>query len=221
MDIIEVELAVTDPDRAAAWYRDVLEFEVEGRTVRVGATTLILRADVRVNGTPHLALDIPTARFDEARRWLEQRVTLQRNAEGREEFEGPPGWDSRSLYFEGGAGEILELIARAEIEAPAAAGPFTGAEIMHVSEVGVALPDASPVRKQLRAVGIDDYHTTVPAFAPLGDARGLLIAVAPGRPWAPEGKTRAEVSPLRILVRTSAAGTVALNELAQLVARAN
>lgn len=218
MEIITVDLAVTDPQRAARWYADTLGLPVSGTDVTVGSTTLHLYQDDRVSGTAHLAFDVPTARFDAARAWLTSLMPLLTNADGQDDFPGPASWRSRSIYFTGGVGEILELIAREEIDAPDSTGAFSPSEILWVSEVGVALPDPVVTRDELRSVGIDDYHETGPEFAPVGDVRGLLIAVAPGRAWAPSGHTHVDVSPLRVVARTGHEGVVRLNDHAELVA---
>ncbi|GAA4173315.1 VOC family protein [Gryllotalpicola koreensis] len=190
MEITHAVLATRALDETADFYERVLGLHVAREpgevTVAVGASVLVFQQDADEEGCQHLAFTIPTGSFAAARRWLESRVSLL-GLGGVDEFEGPPSWNSMSLYFEGPDGSILELIERRDLDnaADAAAG-FGPEQLLCVSEVGVAVPDVLDTAAKLAATGIEPYaNPPGEAFAPVGDVRGLIILVSPGRAWFP------------------------------------
>jgi hypothetical protein len=114
-------------------------------------------------------------------------------------------WDAHNLYFRDPAGNIVELIARHTL-GNADAGPFSGASILGISEIGVAADDVRElVAELIERTGAAEYHGPGSAsFSPVGDESGLLIVVARGRIWFPETGVPAE--PLPVTVTTERAG---------------
>ena len=55
-------------------------------------------------------------------------------------FPGPPGWNSRSLYFFGPEEIILEYIAH-DVDAVRSAGTGPGPNPLGIYEIGVVVPD--------------------------------------------------------------------------------
>lgn len=217
MKILQVDLGLTDPGVSLAFYRDLLELPVDGERVQVGRTTLQLHRDGRAAGTPHLAFDVPADRFRAGRDWLASRVPLNSDKAGQTEFEGPGHWNSRSVYFDGGGGEILELIARRDRAEAVVEGDFSSSELLSISEVGVAVEKPLVTAEELRGLGIEPYGEPVAGFAPCGDIWGLLILVAPVRPWFMGGGRLPGSNPLRVEARTGHPGVFALSPLAHLV----
>ncbi|MCY7396177.1 MAG: VOC family protein [Nocardioides sp.] len=190
MQLRHVSLPVRDPGAAAHWYADVLGLPAErtGDTwqVAVGSSVLTLRAGPGT-GAHHLAFGIRPASFAASKAWLRARVPL-RSRDGEDEFEGPPGWRSRSLYVDGPQGAVLELIARRDL--PAAAGGAVagdGGGWLGLSEVGIAVADVRATARRLHAeLGVPAYaEEPGRTFAALGDVHGLLVLVAQGRRWYP------------------------------------
>ena len=102
-----------------------------------------------------------------------------------DEFEGPPSWNSRSLYFGGPEDSVLELIERRDL-AGTAAEMFSTDHLLCISEIGIAVPDVEQSARNLREAGLDSYGgASGPGFAAAGDADGLLILVPEGRAWMP------------------------------------
>ena len=188
MRLTDAALPTRDLDAVAHVYGDLLGLATTRRDDRVvivaGATRLTFVLDPDLAGAQHLAFTIPTGTLASAKTVLAVRATVIRNPEGFDEFEGPPSWNSRSVYFEGPDSQILEVIERRSLRGSRAGrGPL---RIQCVSEVGVAVPDVPAAVARLRDAGIPPYGGPPgPDFAPVGDADGLLILVAPGRPWAP------------------------------------
>ncbi|MFJ3383477.1 MULTISPECIES: VOC family protein [unclassified Curtobacterium] len=151
--------------------------------VRVGHTEVV-HVEADFDGDHHLAFTIPTGSFDQADRWIGERAAVL-TRDGVREFAGPAGWNSRSVYFDGPDGQVLEFIERRDLT-PDHDGPFTVSSITGVSEVGVVTTDVLRTAAELGRNGVAPYAAAPsPAFAAVGDVHGLLVLVAPGRPWLP------------------------------------
>ena len=201
MKILEVAITVRELDTAAAFYRDVLGMPVEELADRVivtaGFSRLVMTAGEHFDGVHHVAFGIAPHDFDRARTWLKDRVDLT-VAGGSDVFAGPPGWDSRSVYFPGPEDIVLEFIARdADAEVPRADGvlprPFS------ISEIGVSVPDTKAAVGELTdGLGVPTFPPQQADFAPLGDHDGLLIVVDQARAWFPAYENHASDGPLTV-----------------------
>lgn len=201
MHIRQVQLATRSLDDTARFYERLgctVSAADDSVRVTVGASQLVFRALDGMTGAHHLAFTIPTGTFADAKRRLAEVATVL-GADGVDEFEGPAGWDSRSVYFEGPDRQLLELIERRELpdgspaptdgDAPQHApqhAPQLASLLVSVSEVGIAVPDVLGTVEALRGHGLDPYaNPPGPDFAPVGDVDGLLILVSTGRRWFP------------------------------------
>lgn len=174
MDIRQVQLATRSLDDTARFYERLgCSVEIVDATVRivVGSTLLVFRELPEMTGALHLAITIPTGTFDAAKAWIAGLTTVLGTAD-QDEFEGPPNWNSRSVYFEGPDQQLLELIERRDLEPGArrvgvGAGDGTrtgtgsdsdaGVPLVSVSEVGVPVPDVLGAASALRRAGLEPY----------------------------------------------------------------
>lgn len=192
----------------ADYFQTVLGLPIEatGRAtaqVRIGTTTLQCRLAPSINtGIQHLAFTIPTGKFASAKSWLIERAKLIADERGQDEFEGPVNWNSLSVYFEGPEESVLELIERRDLSNTSQA-PFSPADLLCISEVGVAVPDVCAAAGALQErAGIEAYGSAPSdTFAAVGDANGLLILVPAGRAWWPTTDRRAHAC--RILIEAT------------------
>jgi catechol 2,3-dioxygenase-like lactoylglutathione lyase family enzyme len=188
--ITSAAIPVRNADATSRFFLEVLGLPVgltdDGTVeVQVGSSRLELRHDDEAVGGHHLALAVPEQAFGDARDWLLQRADVLTDEEGIDEFEGPEAWDSRSVYFAGPEGAVLELIAHRRRDEPYDP-PFTSGSILRISEVGVAVDDVpAAVAGLLLETGLQPFGTPSAEFAAVGDAEGLLIVVPSGRPWFP------------------------------------
>lgn len=188
MKIREVFITATNLDAAADFYRDVLELPVDATPDRVridiGTSRLILTPGEPFAGSHHLAFGISPHDFETARDWLRPRVQLLQ-ANGSDIIEGPAGWDSRSLYFYGPEGIVLELIARsADAETPAGDGRVP--RMLSISEIGLGVPDVTAAVHALqKSFALPQFPPQLPQFAPIGNHDGLLILADLNRIWFP------------------------------------
>ncbi|WP_132100200.1 hypothetical protein [Curtobacterium sp. PhB146] len=217
MDIRQAQLATRSlDDTARFWERlgcpvDRADGVVE---VVVGSTRLLFQELPGMTGALHLAITIPAGTFDVAAAWIAEIATVLVDADGRDEFEGPPNWNSRSVYFEGPDQQLLELIERRDLAAPTpasgpasatpASGPASAAPasasavpLLSVSEVGIAVPDVLGAVETLRRAGLEPYANPAgEGFAAVGDVDGLVILVSPERRWFPTADRLPSTAPV-------------------------
>ena len=115
---------------------------------------------------------------------MTRRVPLL-SRDGVDEFEGPPSWNSRSLYFDGPENAVLELIERRGLPGTTGEG-FSAEDLRCISEIGLAVPDVEDAVRRLDTAGLEPYGgSSGPGFAAVGGTDGLLILVPEGRAWMP------------------------------------
>jgi catechol-2,3-dioxygenase len=201
MWIRSVELDTAHPDEIARFYRDTLESEVrrDGDDVVVTLGRSVLRFVAVDDPVPvaHLAINVPPRRFDDTVTWLRERTLLLDDP--RDPRFAFPAWDAHSVYSVDPDGNVLEWIARHRLEEalPGRLGPFSGAEQVEVSEVGIAVED---VAEAARALGfLPTFDPGGDRFRAMGDDRGMLILSQRGRPWFPTG---IPADPVRMQIET-------------------
>lgn len=207
MLITDVELTSADPATAARRYAELLEVSptiFAGRAeLVIGQSRLLIVAGDSGPGAHHLAFTVPGRWFNAAVDRLSNRAGLLA-AQGRTWFEGPPHWNSLSVYFAGPGGAVLEFIQRRDLaDQPLMEQSSPGSAIAGISEIGVAAHDVPELRGHLAAdFGLEPFGTPYKDFAPIGDQHGLPICVGPDRPWYPEGVQRSHGGQLRVTMST-------------------
>lgn len=186
--------ALTLPTRDLAaqrtFYADTLGFATRQETphrltVRLGSTRLTFWQEDSFDGFTHLACDIPRNRVDEAQDWLNSRVPLLADQEGLTCFPPCGNWNTTNLYFEDAAGNILEFIARHDLPHDSAE-LFGPGSVLHVSELGVVVPDVPAAVWGLgRQFGLRPFNGVSDTFTAVGGHDGMLIVVPQGREWFP------------------------------------
>ncbi|HEY6688751.1 MAG TPA: hypothetical protein VI094_21385 [Propionibacteriaceae bacterium] len=209
MLIRQVELPVSDAVQAARFYGDILGLPT--RTgggvvhVEVGPSVLLLHPGPVEPGAYHSAITVPKDRFAEAKAWLQKRVSLLER-DGLDEFALGAPWNSQSLYYAGPNGILLELIARHDLAA-SSSGRFSSADLLRISEIGLAVPDVPAAVTSLQnAFGLPVFGTASSEFTPLGDPDGLLIVVRQGRPWFPTTTVTPSLGAIAVTVELPSGG---------------
>lgn len=223
MKILNVTITVHDPATAAQFYRDTLQLPVkampDGAEVTIGHSQLTLTAGDRFDGVHHLAFGILPEEFDLAHQWLARRVPLLQ-ADGSEVIPGSDDWGSRSLYFPGPEGIILEFIAR-NADAGIASIEGESPHMLSISEVGIGVDDVLDAAATLsRELGISHYYDLSNTFASMGSHDGLLILVDQDRTWYPTKTSTPARGPLTVHIETPARKSrVDLNPRTAIVSR--
>jgi catechol-2,3-dioxygenase len=205
-----LELRVPTPRLAdqRAFYAETLGLpaadEPDGTvTVRVGASTLRLEPEPDGPGSPlHFAFNIPENRYADAVGWVRE-VTEPILHDGRPEVPFPH-WNADAVYFSDPDGNVLELIARHDLD-NAAEPPFGPGSLLEISEAGLPVPEVDPALRYLEErLGLSQYSGDRERFAAIGDEHGLFIVVAEQRPWFPTDRV-ARAAALTVTVAGDAA----------------
>lgn len=200
----ELRLLTNDLERLHAFYEEVLDLPVEqegeGLTVTAGSTRIRFE---RTDSSPapfyHIAFNIPENKLEAARLWQQQRSQLLLHA-GKEVIHFKQ-WNAHSIFFKDPAGNILEHIARHNLD-NATGGAFSSSDILSASEIGVVVEDVLLSVEKIQAnLGLPIFQGKSETFTPVGTEHGLLIVVQRARPWFPEEKDPADIFPLHVQMR--------------------
>jgi catechol 2,3-dioxygenase-like lactoylglutathione lyase family enzyme len=198
MRFAEVTLAA--PLDLRDFYRRELGLPLDGDAIVVGETRLLF--DVEDGGAfYHFALLVPGDRFDATLAWSRERVELLGGI-----FDSD-NWDSRAIYFEDPAGNILELIAHHGLEENGRTDGFAAEELVGFSELGL-VGDQRLLLQQLEAAGLELWDGTIDEpgrLAFVGEKGRTFILASPGRGWLPTGRP-AEPHPVEARVELDGGG---------------
>jgi catechol-2,3-dioxygenase len=128
----------------------------------------------------HFAFNIPENKIDEAIRWITPKAPLIHN-EGKQivHFED---WNAHSIYFNDPAGNIVEFIARHNLN-NSTEELFSQTSLLCVSEIGLPVDSVEDTVHKLSQIGIIPWQKYNNNFAAIGDENGLFIVVNAGRVW--------------------------------------
>jgi catechol-2,3-dioxygenase len=203
MNITYLELSAKDLPAQRDFYANILELPVNLDSaileVKAGETKLVFtQAPSEFSGAYHFAFNIPANQYTAAKQWISSRVPLLRDKAGREDFESQ-SWVSTSLYFLDAAGNVLEFIARHNLQ-NAAAGDFNSSQILNISEIGLPSEDVLALADQLSSqLGLSVFKQEPnETFTPIGDDDGLLILPVKDRIWMPDSGVPAKLLPVKV-----------------------
>src|SRR5262249_38224196 len=89
----------------------------------------------------HFALLVPGDRFEAARSWVTAQAPLLADPDSGETTFDFDDWDAFACYVADPAGNIVELIAHAELGRAGRSGPFDPGEFCAISEMGLVVDD--------------------------------------------------------------------------------
>ena len=169
-------------------------------SIQIGSSNLEFIQDPAFTGRYHLAFDIPKNQFQNAITWLEHRTALARDTNGNTQFETGE-WNADNVYFHDPQGNILELIARHELE-NTSENPFGAEGLLCISEIGLAGQNTCEMIAWFaKTLEVGTYKSVSDTFAPIGDANGLVIAVQENRIWFPDTGIPAQILPTELTIR--------------------
>lgn len=213
---VELEAPGELLDAVAGWYGDLLGLERSGATVRTGGDELAFSAaGGEARPFYHFALLVPGDRFEAAHAWLGERAPLLLRSGTGETIFDFSFWDALACYAEDPAGNIVELIAHRRVAERGADGPFSGAELAGISEIGIVGPGLADAAAALeRELGLalwsGDVADDASGLGFVGRKAHTLILAGPGRGWLPTGRP-AEIHPTAVTFAGGAqAGELAL-----------
>jgi catechol-2,3-dioxygenase len=205
--LFELRLETHNPPALRDFYTGTLGLPLvalTGDALRVQAGNTQLTFERGVDCRYHFAFNIPRNRYEQARQWLEGRVTLIRSSAGADRFPFP-AWNADALYFRDPAGNILEFIARHNLP-NSTDQPFGSHSLLEVSEIGLVADDVRAAVAVLTGrLGIPLFDgADSDTFTAVGNDHGLFIVVNTGREWFPETGTVAAVHPFTAVIDADA-----------------
>lgn len=201
MKIKELTLFSEHLQKQQAFYTKVLGMELlhagnDAISLRAGNSRLHFRKD-RHTGPVHFAFIIPGDSYNQAHTWLKQRVELL-PFEGNEIIDFP-NWNAKSQYFYDEDRNIVEFIARRDVESPWKE-PFGPLAIKQIGEVGLPAKDLEALYEALNRIKpLPKYSGDFKRFGSAGDPEGLFILANPDeKDWFPTGD---KIAPACLQVR--------------------
>jgi catechol-2,3-dioxygenase len=153
--------------------------------VQVGSSWLIFRENPAFEGIYHFAFNIPGNQIREGMSWLERAsISLISNEKGETQIDFP-NWNAEAAYFFDPAGNIVELIARRDLQNESDQ-PFSPQSLTEISEIGIVTDDVPAWNSRAETeFGILPFDKQKPSsdFSALGTDMGLFIVVGAGRNW--------------------------------------
>ncbi|MDP2542525.1 glyoxalase [Tenacibaculum discolor] len=192
MTLNEIEIKTTDIKPVKAFYKNIMELpttQIDNKSicVKAGKSYLKFIEDSEKNlPAYHLAFNIPKNKLQEAINWSTNKFEFikKENEEFITNFEN---WNAYSVYFFDAVGNILEFIARHDLD-NATTTQFNSNQILNISEFGIVKDQPDVYGKYL----IDTYGLHIfeknhnsETFTAIGDDNGLLIIVKTNRNWYP------------------------------------
>jgi len=197
MRINRVILETKNIEALASFYRTVLELPVikkEGDFTVVVGNSIIQFQQTRETQEPlyHFAFTIPSNKIEEAREWLQQRVELIWIEDYKSVVADFAHWNAKSVYFFDAAGNILELIARLDLNNDRNE-KFSSDQFLSVSEIGLVFTEEEieiKTNELLTQFQLSFFSRQPPSpnFKAIGNDEGLLIIVTENRNWYPTNK---------------------------------
>ena len=197
MEITRVIFQTSSLKELVTFYGNVLELPTgiksESKiTIGIGGTELVFEQVSGADPFYHFAINIPSNKIEEAKEWLNRRTELIWMEDYKSVVADFKNWHAKSVYFYDPAGNILELIARFDLDNKTDV-PFSSAHFLSVSEVGLVIKQEEwdKATKNL----LEQYHLNyfskqppLPQFKAIGDDKGLFIVVPEERNWYPTSK---------------------------------
>lgn len=190
MKIQTVTLETPDLKPVTAFYQTALGLEVITAElgmahVQIGDSWLIFRENPTSEGIYHFAFNIPCNQIREGMAWAERAgAALIANEKGDTQIDFS-NWNAEAAYFFDPAGNIVELIARRDLQNESDQ-PFGPESLMGISEIGIVTDDVLAWNARAEAeFGILPFDKQKPSadFSALGTDMGLFIVVPEGRKW--------------------------------------
>ena len=179
MKIKELKLYSHNLEDQKKFYTSILDLELVDETtlsftIKVGDTFLsFIQSDD--SSYYHYAINIPSNQILESAEWLSERIDIL-PYQG-EQIVNFPNWNARSIYFYDADKNIVEFIARRNLNLNSD-NNFTSKSLLHISEIGLPTNDVSRLFNKLNEdYALEKYDCDLSKFCAVGDEYGLFIVV--------------------------------------------
>jgi len=176
------------------FYQDILGFEVlntreKSLVLKIGKSTLEFEEDLTFYKNPinyHFAFNISANQLENAIIWLKEKnidLLLFQN----KVIIDFPNWNAQATYFLDPAQNIVEFIARRDLNNTSQAS-FSVENITEISEIGFPVPEIAPFYKKIEKelkIPMYSHISNLERFCAAGNPEGLFIIVPLERAWFP------------------------------------
>jgi catechol-2,3-dioxygenase len=191
MDILEIELLTDNIEETSNFYSGLLGFEkvyADTKTIsfKTGQSVLTFKESDNLKPKYHFAFNIPCNKLDEAITWTSSRTKLIITTTNKIIIDFND-WNAKSIYFYDNNGNILEFIARYDLN-NLSEKPFNISSIESISEIGIVADKPLELSDELITKNKLSYFSKgskSDAFVALGDDLGLFVIVKTNRNWFP------------------------------------
>lgn len=191
MKLLEIELLTNNLLETEKFYTEQLGFPVSNKTLNsisfiIGNSILIFTKVKGINPTYHFAFNIPHNQLEQAINWTTNKVALLKNSTD-EIITRFDNWNAESIYFYDNNNNILELIARFDLN-NYSIEDFKTSSIESISEIGIVTDQPLCFGEELITDSGLHYFPKGPRredFIAMGDDNGLILIVRTNRNWYP------------------------------------
>jgi hypothetical protein len=160
--------------------------------INVGSSDLTFMETSKGQPFYHFAINIPSNRIGEAKDWFTNKVKLLWIEDYKSDIADFVNWHAKSIYFYDPAGNILELIARFDLNNNSN-DTFSSKQLLAINEVGLVLNQnefEARTSELLKNYGLSYFSKQPPLsqFRAIGDDEGLFVIVPEYRNWFPTDK---------------------------------
>ena len=191
MKILEVFLLSTDIPASTSFYTDVLGLPVlqestSAVSFKAGETILHFNQGGNIKPVYHFAFNIPSNQLEPALEFLKTKTEVMPASGNGDLVADFKSWNAQSFYFNDNNGNILECIARFDLNNPATDWD-PEAFILNVNEIAFVVTNIPETQKYLLENGIPLFSKgpQTADFSVLGDEEGLIILKDLKSGWMP------------------------------------
>ena len=192
MNLDTIEILTKELKATKDFYKNVLQLPVtecdhKSISIKIGLSTLkFVESLEKDKPIYHFAFNIPENKLSEAIEWCANRIELIKKEEAVliTEFEA---WNANAVYFYDNNGNILEFIARKELD-NSETKTFSSKHLLNISEIGIVMDHPLEFGNQLiqnYGLNLFEKNHISELFTAIGDDNGLLIIVKTNRNWYP------------------------------------
>lgn len=205
MEILEVSLASNDISGSKSFYEDLLGLKIQFQSqsslsMIAGQTKLSFNHMPGIEPIYHFAFNVPGNHLNEILKYLQQNVEIMPASEDGGLIADFKSWNAKSFYFNDNNGNILECIARFDLNDRSTKWN-SRSFILNISEIGIVVQNVREAQELLQNCGIPLFSKgpQTPDFSVLGDDNGLIILKDTKHGWMPSNLTP-EPFPTRVLL---------------------
>lgn len=194
MKILELDLLSDNINETELFYNKIIGLETISKnnssiSFEAGSTKLTFRISKNIKPVYHFAFDIPNNKLIEAFLLIENKTEIL-DVISPDKIANFYNWNAKSFYFYDNNGNILEFIARYDLDT-ASEKSFDGSSIVSISEIGFVSKNVSQLSDEIcekYGLSVFSKQPKLDKFIVLGTDAGLFILVEENRDWYPTDK---------------------------------